>query len=773
MNSENKEQSSQKPKNNFIRNGLIMLVVIVSLVLLFWAFSSKPKGENITVDQFYSDVAAGRIERVELNVKQISVKAKDGKWYWFYNRASVENSVLEYIEEYNKTVENSDPSLKLTKVKIYSGTTTTFNVLNLLYPILLLVVLGFLVFMVMRQLKGINKSSMDFTKNRARVSSSKVKFEKVAGADEEKAELEEIIQFLKDPEKFTKVGARIPKGVLLVGPPGTGKTLLAKAVAGEADVPFFTISGSDFMELYVGVGASRVRDLFENAKKAKPCIVFIDEIDAVGRQRGTGMGGGNDEREQTLNQLLVQMDGFEENEGIIVMAATNRADILDPALTRPGRFDRQIYISAPDVKGREEILRVHSNGKPLGEDVKLKEIARVTSGFTGADLENLLNESAILAARDNRQTIIMEDINNAMVKVTMGPQRRSRVVTDEDKKITAYHEAGHAIVEKCVEHANPVHEVSIVQRGGAAGYTISRPENDEMHMSKNKLIDVITMMLGGRSAEELFIKDVTTGASNDISRATSIARKMVTEWGMSAQVGLVSLSEQGELFLGRDYQTRANYSEKEAAIIDQEVRDIINVCHEKAKEILTKNKDKIETMVKVLLEKETIYSDEVDMIMNGKSAEEIIEAIDKKYKDKEDNKKKEAEKLAEQEKARELAKSSADLNLSYVDALLKEAEARSKKLNELAKKAEATLENKEASAKENQNKEASSKEKPVKPKSEKADTSEKTGSASGVAPKKTTAKKSEGKATSVSVADGQANAKTTSSAKSKKQDKKD
>ena len=675
MENENKEQ---KPKSNILRTSILFLLLLVAIIIIFWVVASQPRGEEITYDYFKSELEAGHVERVELNSKQISIKMKDGTWCWLYNRTSVENSMLEDCKAYNERVEEADPSLQLTSVKIVAGTTTTINILNILYPIFLLAVLGILVFMVMRQIRGINSKSMEFTKNRARISASKVKFDKVAGADEEKAELEEIIQFLKDPEKFTKIGARIPKGVLLVGPPGTGKTLLAKAVAGEANVPFFTISGSDFMELYVGVGASRVRDLFENAKKAKPCIVFIDEIDAVGRQRGTGLGGGNDEREQTLNQLLVQMDGFETNEGIIVMAATNRADILDPALTRPGRFDRQIYISSPDVKGREEILRVHAEGKPLAKDVKLKEIARVTSGFTGADLENLLNEAAILAARQNHTKISMEDINNAIVKVTMGPQKRSRVVTEKDKRITAYHEAGHAVVEKCVKTSNPVHEVSIIQRGGAAGYTISRPDNDESHMTRQKLIDYITMALGGRSAEELFLDDITTGASNDINQATNVARRMVTEWGMSSEVGLVHYGGEGsELFLGRDYQTRASYSEKEASVIDNEVKKIISKCYEEAKSILTSHKKQIETMVAVLLEKETIYSDEVDMIMNGATSEEVINFIEEKAK----TKKEELAKKAEEEKQSE-STSAGD----YVDALIKQAEERAKqKFKENAK----------------------------------------------------------------------------------------
>ncbi|MBQ3158220.1 MAG: ATP-dependent zinc metalloprotease FtsH [Clostridia bacterium] len=669
---------------------------------MFWWTSSGPKGKQVSDTEFYTMLENEQIVSVDFGAKQINFKTVNGKYYYIINHSELKDTTYNKILEYNdKIIEENKTSGTQPKplIEIDRSSTTTINIMNILYPILWILALGVFVFIIFRQFRGASNKGMEFTKNRARVSQSKVKFDKVAGADEEKQELEEIIQFLKDPDKFTRIGARIPKGVLLVGPPGTGKTLLARAVAGEANVPFFTISGSDFMELYVGVGASRVRDLFENAKKAKPCIVFIDEIDAVGRQRGTGLGGGNDEREQTLNQLLVQMDGFEQNEGIIVMAATNRVDILDPALTRPGRFDRQIYISAPDVKGREEILRVHAEGKPLAKNVKLKEVARVTSGFTGADLENLLNEAAILAARNNKEKISNEDINNAIVKVTMGPQKRSRVVTEKDKKITAYHESGHAVVEKCIKTSNPVHEVSIIQRGGAAGYTMTRPENDESFMTKQKLIDTISMMLGGRCAEKIFLDDITTGASSDISRATSLARKMVTEWGMSDVIGLINYGSENEYFLGRDYQSRASYSEKEAAIIDAEIKKIIDTCHKQAMDILNSHKNHIEVMVKVLLEKETIYSDEVDMIMNGSSAEEVINFIEEKAKakNKEDKKEKSEEKVSEAQ----LPKAG-----DYVDELIKEAEKRAedKKLKESDKVEESKQE------KDNANSEKSKKE---------------------------------------------------------------
>ena len=666
-----------RQKNGLFKGVLYILLAFVAVCLFFWFAGSNNKGKQISYDVYVNEVNANHIEAIWLNNKEITVKYKSGDYAWFYTRESIENDALAVAEKFNSEVPDKnkeDPTLKLTTITINSGTSTTINVFNIIFPILLVLSTIIMIVFIGRMFKSANRSGMDFVKNRARVIPSKVKFDRVAGADEEKAELEEIIEFLKNPDKFTKIGARIPKGVLLVGPPGTGKTLLAKAVAGEANVPFFTISGSDFMELYVGVGASRVRDLFENAKRAKPCIVFIDEIDAVGRQRGTGLGGGNDEREQTLNQLLVQMDGFEQNEGIIVMAATNRADILDPALTRPGRFDRQIYISAPDVKGREEILRVHSEGKPIAKDVSLKNIARVTTGFTGADLENLINEAAIFAARKNQNEISMQDLNDAIVKVSMGPQKRSRIVTDNDRKITAFHEAGHTIVEKCVKNSNPVHEVSIIQRGGAAGYTISRPATDETHMTKQKLLDTICVYLGGRASEETFLDDITTGASSDLSRATDLARKMVTEWGMSNEVGLMTLSGEGEVFLGRDYQNRATYSDKEASIIDQEVKKIIDSCYEEAKKILEKHKKHIKTMVDVLLEKETIYAEEVDLIMQGKSAKSVFEFMDEKLKEKEDKQKQEAQKQEVQEQAIDKAADDED----YVDRLLRMAEERAK-----------------------------------------------------------------------------------------------
>ena len=493
-----------------------------------------------------------------------------------------------------------------------------------------LILLCVVFWLIIRSTAGGGGRTMSFARSKARISTNiKVRFTDVAGAEEEKVELAEVVEFLKQPKKFSDLGARIPKGVLLVGPPGPGKTLFAKAVAGEAGVPFFSVSGSDFVEMYVGVGASRVRDLFDMAKKNQPCIIFIDEIDAVGRQRGAGLGGGNDEREQTLNQILVQMDGFESNEGVIVMAATNRADILDPALMRPGRFDRQIYVNLPDVKGREQILKVHARNKPLAPDVNFKTIARMTSGFSGADLANLLNEAAILAARENKQFIGNLELYEGVNKVLMGPQKKSRIVTESDKRITAYHESGHAIVARMCKHCDPVQEVSIIPRGNAAGYTMTRPDSDDAFMSKEKIKDFICMALGGRVAEELVIKDITTGASNDLERVTEMAKKMVTEWGMSEKLGLVTYGSNSQtVFLGKDMETHNAYSEETAMTIDEEMHNIINAAHDRATKILTDNRVILDNMARVLIEKETIYADEVDMLMEGKSYSEVIQHME-------------------------------------------------------------------------------------------------------------------------------------------------
>lgn len=482
----------------------------------------------------------------------------------------------------------------------------------------------FLFLMMNRQMSGGggNAKMMNFGKSRARMmlpDDKKVTFQNVAGLQEEKEDLVEVVDFLKAPQKYTNVGARIPKGVLLVGPPGTGKTLLAKAVAGEAGVPFFSISGSDFVEMFVGVGASRVRDLFEEGKRHAPCIIFIDEIDAVARQRGTGMGGGHDEREQTLNQLLVEMDGFGVTEGIIVMAATNRVDILDPAILRPGRFDRKVAVGRPDVKGREEILRVHAKDKPLGEDVDLAQIAQTTAGFTGADLENLLNEAAIMAARDSRSYIMQQDIKHAFIKVGIGAEKRSKVISEKEKKITAYHEAGHAILFHVLPDMDPVYTISIIPTGvGAAGYTMPLPENDEMFNTKGKMLQDITTLLGGRVAEEIIFGDITTGASNDIKRATATARAMVMQYGMSEKMGLIAYGDEGdEVFIGRDLAHTRSYSEEVAKDIDQEIHGIIDGCHKKAREIILEHEDVLHKCAALLLEKEKVQRDEFEALFTA------------------------------------------------------------------------------------------------------------------------------------------------------------
>ena len=598
---------------------IICVVVLILLAIILAVSLSGP--EHKIYSEFINALKEGQIDEVYFNGSyriDFSLVGEDGLNYYTYYRSANMEQVIGLIE--------SSP----TKVAYdFNDPSSSSMLSSLLMPIIMIVLLGVLFFIIMRKTNGANNKALNFGKTKAnQVRDSKVRFSDVAGAEEEKQELQEIVDFLKDPKKFTAIGARIPKGVLLVGPPGTGKTLFAKAVAGEANVPFFSISGSDFVEMFVGVGASRVRDLFDQAKHSMPCIIFIDEIDAVGRQRGAGLGGGNDEREQTLNQLLVQMDGFESNDSIIVMAATNRADILDPALMRPGRFDRQIYVNIPDVKGREEIFKVHSRNKPLSPDINFKSLARLTSGFTGADIENLLNEAAILAARANRKLINMEDISEAINKVIAGPAKKSRVVTERDKRITAYHESGHAIIAKLSKNCDTVHEVSIIPRGQAAGYTITLPENDDNHYTKQKLLDQICMMLGGRAAEEIVIKDVSAGASNDIQRASKIARKMVTEWGMSDAIGNMYLGASEEVFLGRDYQTQLNYSDEMAAKIDGEIKSILDTQYQNALSILRANRDIMDKMVKLLYEKETIYENEIDALFEGASLEEILKASD-------------------------------------------------------------------------------------------------------------------------------------------------
>ncbi len=601
---------------------IIAIICVVIMVVALWSALSNEKVQ-ITRSQFEADLNNGKYVSVSINIYNVVSKDSKGISYIFtvVDRAYIETIVNEYIQN------NPDSPLaqKSAFEVVDPNQTSWVDYLMPLGGIVLLVLLGVVMF---RQIAKQNNQNMDFGRSRAKaITNMKVRFSDVAGAEEEKEELQEIIDFLRDPKKFTAMGARVPKGVLLVGPPGTGKTLFAKAVAGEAGVPFFSMSGSDFVEMFVGVGASRVRDLFDQAKKNMPCIIFIDEIDAVGRQRGAGLGGGHDEREQTLNQLLVEMDGFDTSTSIIIMAATNRADILDPALLRPGRFDRQIYVNRPDVRGREAILKVHSRKKPLAPDVNLRTIARITAGFTGADLENLLNEAAILAVRAGRNSITMADINEGVNKVEMGPAKKSRLVTEPDKRITAYHEAGHAILACSLKYCDPVHEVTIIPRGMAAGYTMTRPENDNQHMSKQQLLDRITMFLGGRVAEELVIKNVCTGASGDIKSITETAHKMVAEWGMSDKVGPLYYGSEGEVFVGRSYATEKGYSEKVSGLIDDEVRRIVEECHAVATKILSEKMQILQNMARVLIEEETIHTEQVEMLMAGKSAEEVIASL--------------------------------------------------------------------------------------------------------------------------------------------------
>lgn len=665
-----------KKKNNSIWKSLIyVLAIILIAFLVYWVVARRDDDKQISYTEFQQMVYAGQVEEIDVYGYTIRIRLKDGvEENRFPNEVDAYCSYMSYndltafITEYNESQyvdedgdgvfdrdENNNLIIKeggaiITANYSFEPESIWSSIMPVIY-IVLICVLGFILF---RSMSGSSKG-FGFGKSKARlVVSSNVKFSDVAGAEEEKYELEEIVEFLKNPTRFTELGARIPKGVLLVGQPGTGKTLLAKAVAGESKVPFFSISGSDFVELYVGVGASRVRDLFDNAKANAPCIVFIDEIDAVGRQRGAGMGGGNDEREQTLNQLLVEMDGFETNSGIIVLAATNRADILDPALTRPGRFDRQIYVHLPDVKGREDIIKVHTRNKPLSEDVDIKRIARLTSGLAGADIENVLNEAALLTARDNRYKITMVDIQEGLNKVLMGPKKLSRVITEQDKKITAIHEAGHAIVAQTLPNCDNVQEISIIPRGNAGGYTLTFDEKDRSHMTRQKLLDSITMMLGGRASEELMLEDITTGASNDIERATNVARKMVAEWGMSDKLGLFSVGEGEEIFVGRDYQRKVAYSQEVAKLIDDEAKKIIDEAHARAIKILTDKKDVISKVHQILLNKETIYKEEFEMLYNGASVEEVESAIDKKEEEKRVYQEKAKREAIEEKKMRDL-----------------------------------------------------------------------------------------------------------------------
>ena len=602
-------------------------LVILAIVLAYTLTAPKELGYSGIVEgsnTLESLIKEGKVSALRVDGSySVDILLEGEGRVRYYANIPARSVLAEDVKAWADEVENPEIKSKITSMPIeYNDPSRGSMLSSLLVPIILYAILFFVFMVILRKSAGVNNQALNFGKTTAnQVRDIKVRFSDVAGADEEKQELQEIVDFLKYPKKYMDIGARIPHGVLLVGPPGTGKTLFAKAVAGEANVPFFSISGSDFVEMFVGVGASRVRDLFDQAKKNMPCIIFIDEIDAVGRQRGAGLGGGNDEREQTLNQLLVQMDGFESSSSIIVMAATNRSDILDPALMRPGRFDRQIYVNIPDVKGREAIFKVHARNKPLASDVNFKSLARLTSGFTGADIENILNEAAILAARENRKLISMKDISEAINKVMAGPAKKSRLVTESDKRITAYHESGHAIIAKKMKHCDSVHEVSIIPRGMAAGYTITLPETDDNHMTKGKLLDNIAMLLGGRAAEELVIKDISTGASNDIQRASKLARKMVTEWGMSDEIGNMYLGASEEVFLGRDYQTQLNYSDDVAAKIDVEVKKILDEQYQIALNILRENRSIMDAMVKLLYEKETIYEDEIDALFGEESTD--------------------------------------------------------------------------------------------------------------------------------------------------------
>lgn len=589
------------------------IVVCVMVVLAAFAlYKSGEAGNNIPYSEFQQKVKNQEIKSIHVKQDKMTVEGvlKDGKSYNTFVPVETLNLLLKDYQDKDVTVVFEPP--------------TNISAWVQIIPTILVIVLFlgfFFIFMQQSQGGGGSRGVMNFGKSRAKMASpdrKKVTFKDVAGADEEKAELEEIVDFLKQPKRYIEMGARIPKGVLLVGPPGTGKTLLAKAIAGEAGVPFFSISGSDFVEMFVGVGASRVRDLFEQAKKNSPCIVFIDEIDAVGRQRGAGLGGGHDEREQTLNQLLVEMDGFGVNEGIIMIAATNRPDILDPALLRPGRFDRQIVVGAPDVKGREEILKVHTKHKPLSQDIDLNVLAKRTPGFTGADLENLANEAALLSVRRDRKVIGMDEMEEAITRVIAGPEKKSRVISEHDRKLTAYHEAGHAVVMKLLPNADPVHQISIIPRGMAGGYTMHLPTEDRSYTSKSKLKDEMVGLLGGRVAEKLIIGDISTGAKNDIDRASAIARKMVMEFGMSEEIGPISFgTDHNEVFLGRDIGRSRNFSEEIGAKIDSEIKKFVDDAYVNAENLINENINKLHKVAQALLEKEKLEANEFEELFNN------------------------------------------------------------------------------------------------------------------------------------------------------------
>jgi len=598
--------------NRIFRNTIFYLLVFLVIIGIFSMFTrGQDTAKQLTFNEFMTHLEKGEVKEFtaqpERQVYTIKGKLETyGEVQNFTTNVWNSSATLERIEQ---VAIETDTKFDILMAKETSG------LLQILTTIIPFVILFFFIIFLLNQAQGGGSRVMNFGKSKARLYSedkNKVRFRDVAGADEEKQELEEIVEFLKDPKRFTALGARIPKGVLLVGPPGTGKTLLARAVAGEAGVPFFSISGSDFVEMFVGVGASRVRDLFETAKKNSPCIIFIDEIDAVGRQRGAGLGGGHDEREQTLNQLLVEMDGFSSNEGIIIIAATNRPDILDPALLRPGRFDRQITVDRPDVKGREAVLRVHARNKPLDKSVDLQTIAMRTPGFSGADLENLLNEAALVAARQNKKKIDMSDIDEATDRVIAGPAKKSRVISEKEKRIVAYHEGGHTVIGLVLEDADMVHKVTIVPRGQAGGYAVMLPKEDRYFMTKRELLDKITGLLGGRVAEEIVFGEVSTGAHNDFERATSIARRMVTQFGMSEKLGPLQFGQsQGQVFLGRDLHSEQNYSDKIAYEIDLEIQRIIKECYERAKKILLEHRDKLEVIAQALLKVETLNAQQI------------------------------------------------------------------------------------------------------------------------------------------------------------------
>ena len=603
--------------SKMFKNAGFYLLLALVLALVLAVFKMTPTTQRITYSDFVKSFKAGEIKGIEYYPEDNKIIAS----------AKNKNGTLK-VDVIIPSIEtlNEDLGTDITNEIMQANGNFTYEVIKpaaapwwaSMIPTIGLLILGVLLWVFFIRQSGGGGGAMTFGKSRARMNDpdrNKVTFNDVAGADEEKEELKEVVDFLKQPERYREIGARIPKGLLLVGPPGTGKTLLAKACAGEAGVPFFSISGSDFVEMFVGVGASRVRDLFENAKKNAPCIIFIDEIDAVGRHRGAGLGGGHDEREQTLNQLLVEMDGFTENQNIIIVAATNRPDILDPALLRPGRFDRQVVVGYPDVKGREAILKVHSKNKPFSDDVDLSVIAKTTAGFTGADLENLLNESALLAARQKKKKIDMEDVSEAMIKVIAGPEKKSKKTGDREKRLTAFHEAGHAVVTKLLPNQDPVHQISIIPRGRAGGYTLSLPSEDKMYSSKTEMIEEIVVLLAGRAAEKLVLDDISTGASNDIERATKIARAMITKYGMSDRLGPLCFgSEQDEVFIGKDFGQTRNYSENVAAMIDEEMRRIIDECYKKCENLLNSHMKVLHRVAEELIEKEKIEGAEFNKI---------------------------------------------------------------------------------------------------------------------------------------------------------------